>query len=128
MAFAELANEKYVSVTTFRRDGTPVSTPVWVVGEDGRLLVHTAAASWKVKRIRRDPHVRVTPCSATGKPRGEAVDAEATLLPETAAVEELLAKKYGLTYKLVSGVNAVIRFVRRRSPVPSVTISIAPIR
>jgi hypothetical protein len=51
-----LAGEKYISLTTFKRDGTPVATPVWVVSDDGRrLLVWTAAQTWKVKRLRRDP-------------------------------------------------------------------------
>ena len=27
---------KYLSLTTYRRDGTPVSTPVWFLEEDGR--------------------------------------------------------------------------------------------
>jgi PPOX class probable F420-dependent enzyme len=44
----DLAQEKYVSLTTFKRDGTPVSTPVWCAGDDGRLLVWTGASTWKV--------------------------------------------------------------------------------
>lgn len=127
-AFEELAQEKYVSLTTFRRDGSPASTPVWVVGDGGRLLVHTGAATWKVKRIRRDAHVRVAPCTASGKARGDAVDGEATLVEETAEVEHLLARKYGLTYSTLRAVNAVIRRLRRRPAERSVTIAIAPVR
>jgi hypothetical protein len=59
---AALAVERHISLTTFRRDGTAVSTPVWVVSDDGRrLLVWSGANTWKVKRIRRDPRVRVAP-------------------------------------------------------------------
>ena len=121
-----LADEKYVSLTTFRRDGTPVSTPVWVAGDDGRLLVWTAAGSWKAKRIRRDGHVRVTPCTAGGKPRGEPVEAEAVILPETVLVERLLARKYGLAYRAVRGLNVALRTLRRRPAVPAVTLEIRP--
>ncbi len=126
MTISELAREKYVSLTTFRKDGTPISTPVWVAGVDGRLLVWTAAGSWKVKRIRRDAHVRVTACGATGATHGEAVDAQASIVDDTALVEELLARKYGVTYRLVRGFNALNRRVRRRRPEPSVTIEIRP--
>ena len=56
MDAATLAREKQISLTTFKRDGTPVSTPVWTVSDDGRrLLVWSAADTWKVKRIRRGP-------------------------------------------------------------------------
>ena len=67
MVLSDLKDERYISLTTFKGDGTPVATPVWVAGQNGHLLVHTAAASWKVKRIRRDGHVQVAPCSAPGR-------------------------------------------------------------
>jgi uncharacterized protein len=57
---------KYVSLTTFRRDGTAVSTPVWFVPENGSLLVETDGNSYKVKRIRRNDNVSVASCNATG--------------------------------------------------------------
>jgi uncharacterized protein len=126
--FSQLADEQYISLTTFRRDGTTASTPVWVAGDDGRLLVHTAADTWKVKRIRRDHHVRVAPCGATGKVSGEALEAEAAILPDTSLVEELEVRKYGLTYRLIH-VLGVLNRALRRQPVPdSVTIEIVPAR
>jgi PPOX class probable F420-dependent enzyme len=65
-----LQDERYVSLTTFRRDGTPVSTPVWVVTDDcNRLLVWSAATTWKVRRIRRDPRALVAAASFRGKER-----------------------------------------------------------
>ena len=87
---------KYLSLTSFRRDGTGVATPVWFVADNGHLLVETDADSYKVKRIRRDPHVRVALCDARGRMHGEAVDAEAEILPvsERERVERLLAQKY----------------------------------
>ncbi|MEV5447304.1 PPOX class F420-dependent oxidoreductase, partial [Streptomyces sp. NPDC052644] len=57
-----LAAEKYVLLTTFRKDGRAVSTPVWAVRDDDTLAVWTVADSGKVKRIRRDGTVTVAPC------------------------------------------------------------------
>jgi PPOX class probable F420-dependent enzyme len=87
---------KYVSLTSFRRDGTGVATPMWFVADNGHLLVETDANSYKVKRIRRDPHVRIATCDARGRLRGEPGDAEARILPdgERERVEHLLAHKY----------------------------------
>jgi uncharacterized protein len=59
---ADLGRERYISITTFRRDGTPVATPVWVVAEGGRLYVWTGAQTGKAKRIRHHPAVTVAPC------------------------------------------------------------------
>jgi PPOX class probable F420-dependent enzyme len=91
MTTSELANEQFVSITTCRRDGAAVSTPVWVAGENGNLLVISEAESWKVKRIRRDGHVRVAPCSARGVAREEPIEADATIDADTTTVEKLLA-------------------------------------
>ena len=126
MSSAELAKELYLSITTFRRDGTAVSTPVWVAGDNGSLLVISEADSWKVKRIRRDGHVRVAPCSARGAVRGEPVDADATIEDETAAVEELLARKYGWMYRSYMRFSALTRKLRRRPTPRGVTIRITP--
>jgi hypothetical protein len=50
---------KYLSLTSFKRDGTGVATPVWFVADGERLLISTDAQSFKVKRIRRNPRVTV---------------------------------------------------------------------
>ncbi len=126
MTLLDLADEKYVSLTTFKRDGTPVATPVWVVGDDGRLLVHSAARTWKVKRIRRDGHVRVAGCSFKGKPHGDSFEGDATIVADTTRVEALEARKYGIVYRLVRGITATVRRVRRKPDEESVTIAISP--
>jgi uncharacterized protein len=87
---------RYLSITSYKRNGQGVTTPVWFVQRDGRLLVETDAASGKVKRIRRNPQVRVAVCTASGRLRGEQVPAVAEILPdaEISAVERLIASKY----------------------------------
>ena len=95
-AAAPVFRGRYLSITSYKRDGRGVATPVWFVQRDGRLLVETDAASGKVKRIRRNPQVRVAACTASGRLRGEQVPAVAEFLPgsEIGAVEQLIADKY----------------------------------
>jgi uncharacterized protein len=126
MTTSELANEEFVSITTFKRDGTPVSTPVWVAGENGNLFVISEADTWKVKRIRRDGHVRIAPCGARGAVKGEPVDAEATIEPDTSTVEKLLARKYGWKYRAYMRFSALLRKLRRQPTPTGVTIRITP--
>jgi len=126
MSTSELANEEFVSITTFKRDGSPVSTPVWVAGENGNLVVISEADSWKVKRIRRDGHVRITPCGARGAVHGDPVDADATIDPDTATVEKLLARKYGWKYGAYKRFSGVARKLRRQPTPTGVTLRITP--
>jgi PPOX class probable F420-dependent enzyme len=97
-SLGELASRRYVSLTTRRRDGSLASTPVWVVSDDGeRLLVWTGAGTWKVRRIRRDPHVLVAACDFRGRERGPRLEGRARILPPEAAevVVPLLRRKSG---------------------------------
>ena len=127
MSVGTLAGENYISLTTFKRDGTPVATPVWVVSDDGRrLLVWTSPATWKVKRIRRNPHVLVAASDIRGRVRGPSYEAEARMLdvPHGSLVEPLLDRKYGLSRRLLGYVNRAIRVVTRNQPPPAAYIEI----
>jgi uncharacterized protein len=110
---------KYVSVTSFKRDGTPVSTPMWFVAENGHLLLETGADSGKVKRIRANDRVLVAPCSASGKIKGEQVAGHVELLPddELARVEELMARKYRVDKVLVLPVYRAVQRLRGKHAV-----------
>ena len=126
MTTSQLASEQFVSITTFKRDGTPVATPVWVAGENGSLLVISEADSWKVKRIRRNGHIRIAPCGARGALRGEPIDADATINDDTSTVEELLAQKYGWMYRAYMRFTALSRKLRRQATPTGATIRITP--
>ncbi len=63
----EIGRSRYVSLTTYRKDGTGVATPVWHVLTGGELLVISEAQAWKIKRIRNNSHVVVTVCDIRGK-------------------------------------------------------------
>ncbi|MEU3830493.1 PPOX class F420-dependent oxidoreductase [Streptomyces sp. SID486] len=93
---------KYLLVTSFRKNGTPVATPVWVVRDDDALGVWTTADSWKVKRIRRHPGVLVGPCDVRGNPTGDQspATAEITDPATTARYRTLIARKYGILGRL----------------------------
>lgn len=119
-----LAPARFIAVTTFKRDGTPVSTPVWCAGEEGSLLVFTEADSGKAKRLRRDRHVSVAPCTARGKPLGPAIDGDAEIVGDTAVVEALLARKYGWMWRGYNLLMAAVRRVRRQPAPKAVTLRI----
>jgi hypothetical protein len=124
---AGLARERYISLTTFKRDGTTAATPVWVGSDDGeRLLVWTGAGTWKVKRIRRDPRVRVAPCDARGRPRGDAVDATARVLDDPEIAERVLRRKYRIQKPALDLFNSLVSRLRRRPQCRSVAIEIRP--
>ncbi len=97
-ALEQFAGRKYLSLETFRRDGRGVRTPVWFAQDDGRLYVYTEADSFKIKRIRNNPRVRVAPCDMRGRVDGRWVDGTARLLDAAGSrrTHELLRAKYGL--------------------------------
>ncbi|MET9777278.1 PPOX class F420-dependent oxidoreductase [Streptomyces sp. NPDC006367] len=99
---ARLGAGKYLLVTSYRKDGTPVPTPVWVVRDGDTLGVWTAADSWKVKRVRRRADVLVGPCDLRGNPTGGQVPATAEIVdPATAGrYRALIARKYGVVGRL----------------------------
>ena len=115
-----LADEKYLAFTTFKRDGTPVSSPVWVVGlDDGRLGFWTSSTSGKAKRLRNNPKVVLQPCNSRGKvTEGSApTDASAVTVSEGADYEQIGTKvsaKYGVMVTLTRFFSKVGAFVKRK--------------
>jgi PPOX class probable F420-dependent enzyme len=69
-----------VLLTTFRRDGTPVGTPVSLAVDGERAFIRSPGSGGKVKRMRREPCVEVAPCTARGRPTGPSIAALATPL------------------------------------------------
>ncbi|MEQ0564752.1 PPOX class F420-dependent oxidoreductase [Amycolatopsis sp. NEAU-NG30] len=94
-----LAAERYVVLTTFRRDGRAVPTPVWVAGDGRELLLWSERKAGKVKRIRNTGTVEVQACDLRGqKTHGAKVSGQARLLDaaETERARKLIARKYGI--------------------------------
>lgn len=120
-AIDSLAHEDYISLTTFKRNGTGVATPVWVMRDGDHLFVLTDAASGKAKRLRNFSRVMVAPCDMRGRVTGSSVDATAELLDDegTRRVHELMIAKYGIMARAMGGLDAIRgqwNRLRRRPP------------
>jgi hypothetical protein len=103
MDVGTLAKSKYISLTTLRRDGTPVATPVWVARQGDELVVYTARSSGKAKRLRNNGRVLVAPCDMRGRVTGDAVEGTARLQDdaETAVTISLIRQRYGIQARLL---------------------------
>jgi PPOX class probable F420-dependent enzyme len=105
--FDHLRGHKYALLTTFRRSGEAVPTPVWFgVGDDGNVYVRSEADVGKVKRIRANGRALVAPSDARGKPKGPAAEGRARVLPpsEHERAERAIAANYGFGRKVYEGV------------------------
>ncbi|MFJ6792788.1 PPOX class F420-dependent oxidoreductase [Streptomyces sp. NPDC091268] len=130
MTFEELAAARYVSLTTFRKDGTPVATPVWAAVQGGELYVWTRTDSWKVKRIRGNGRVTVAPCDARGRlvAGGAQVEGEARLLDAEGLrrVRRLMLRTYTWQFWLVDVPAALFRLGKRPHTAIAVTLAVKP--
>ena len=94
--FDEVADSKYLLLTTFTKDGRPKPSAVWGARDGDRLLIITDDDSWKVKRIRNTPRVTLAKSGGLGKPKSDPVEAVARILPdgETRKVYEAILRRY----------------------------------
>lgn len=94
----DLGKGEYLLLTTFRKNGTPVPTPVWVAWEGEEVYAWSAKETGKVKRIRNNGDVEIGPCDYRGNPKGESQKARAELMSddESDHVRDLIKKKYGV--------------------------------
>ncbi len=90
----------YVSFTSYRKDGTAVSSPVWIAPDDGKLYFFSEVGAYKVKRIRRNPSVTLQPCDVRGKLTAGAPIVEGTArvleFTDSPRVRKILNRKYWL--------------------------------
>ncbi|MGB0436324.1 MAG: PPOX class F420-dependent oxidoreductase [Mycobacterium sp.] len=102
--FSDIAGSEYILLTTFTKDGRAKPTAIWAVVEGDSLIAITQEQSWKIKRIRNTPRVTIAECDRGGKPKGEAVEATATILDKSANAHtyEAIGKRYGLLGKTFS--------------------------
>jgi hypothetical protein len=93
---------KYLLITTFRKDGRAVPTPVWAVRDGAEIYLWSAVDTGKIKRLRRSSKATISACDYRGNPSGPTGPARARLLDSagSARVRGLLAKKYGILGKL----------------------------
>jgi uncharacterized protein len=116
----DLGSGRYVSITSFRRDGTAVATPVWVVPHDGRLYVWTGAQTGKVRRIRRNPDVTLAACTVRGRVTGPPRQARAAIVAasERPEVWDLFRAKYRVQLLAILLTGRISRMLIRRPAQP----------
>ncbi len=127
-----LQDEKYMSFTTYKRDGTPVASPVWVVGLDGgRLGFGTASTSGKAKRLRNDPKVVMQPSDARGRAKPGTSPTSGTAMLDTGADADTVRSKVRAKYGLMVGVTRTLRRLnnvvrRKKEPYADVVVIVTP--
>jgi PPOX class probable F420-dependent enzyme len=125
MRMNELDRARYISLTTFKRDGSPIATPVWITGSHGLYVFTTGDTAWKTRRLRNNPAVRAQVCNVRGTPKQHATIFAGTgtvsaAADAVAAAEHALAAKYGWQFratKIVDSLRARFRPAARQDVV-----------
>ena len=112
---AALGRAQFGRLTTFRRNGQAVSTPIWFADRGGKAVFVTGPRTGKAKRMRRSPQVKVGRATARGKLKGQEVNGTARLLSGDEAIEarNLLLAKYGVQFRVLQ----LIQLITRATPV-----------
>jgi PPOX class probable F420-dependent enzyme len=107
----DLARHGHTLVVTFRRDESPVATPVWAAVAEGRAYVRAERSSGKIKRLRRDPRALLAPCTTGGRHLGPPLPAQGRVLAphEEHIAERALARRYGIVRALFERAMDVMR-------------------
>ncbi|GAA2720678.1 PPOX class F420-dependent oxidoreductase [Cellulomonas aerilata] len=124
----DLGREPFVSLTTFRRTGAPVSTPVWIARDGDALAVTTPSASGKVKRLRHTPRVELRPCSRTGTVKEGAPTSRgvAQIVSDAGTARRLtglVRGKYPVEYRVMMLVERLVARGRRDRVVLRITVT-----
>ena len=116
-ALSQLRSSKYLRLTTYRRDGTPVATPVWFAMTDECWFVYSSGTAGKVKRLRHTSAVLVAACDMRGGVKGPAFKTEALLTDadhDKAAGYAALAARYGWQLRVATFLSWVGRRLDNR--------------
>ena len=103
--FDQFIDQKYLSLETYKRDNTPIQTPVWFVTENDHLYITTKETTGKVKRLRNNQNARIAVCSMKGDIKSNWVNVGLEKIPEESDVEKIVKlrkKKYGFSARLIS--------------------------
>lgn len=112
---------RYMALTSYRRNGDAVATPVWFVAYEGRLWVWTDVASGKVKRLRNNPSCAVAPCTMSGRITGTGLPGSARLVSVNdcgTTVQSMLRAKYPIQKRAL---DLYSRLRRGGAPAPAAT-------
>jgi hypothetical protein len=112
-----LDRESYISLASYRKNGTLVETPVWAAPLDGKLVVFTLRETYKVKRVQNNPAVRVAKCDVRGKVLGEWHEGTCKIVTDAEHEKRAYAalrKKYGLMMRLGDIASTLTGRMKRR--------------
>lgn len=128
--FPDLGKTQCIALTTFRKTGEAVTTPVWFAQNPGRIYVETHADAGKLKRLRHTTRVTFAPCTYSGKVTGAVREGNARILTESeerSVAVTALAKKYGVRRSLYHFFKNIQRLLQRKAQVEEVSITIEPV-
>ena len=100
--FEQFYNQKYINLETYKKDGTPIRTPVWFVIDNELIYVITRESTGKVKRLKNSQDARIVSCSFKGEPKNEWIKGKAEKITgeEEDKIIKLRKKKYGMFARL----------------------------
>ena len=100
----QFIDQKYISLETYKKDKTPIRTPVWFVIDDDRICITTKETTGKVKRLRNNQNVRIAVCSMKGEIKNDWVSGTAKMIvgDDVEKIIKLRKKKYGFSARLIS--------------------------
>lgn len=113
-----MADEPYVSLSTFRRNGAEVATPIWVAAVDGKLYAVTDGTSAKMKRLKVTDRIRLAACDARGNVRGDRIDGNARRVEDAATIQraiDALGRKYGWQFGVLNFFSTLFGRIGRRA-------------
>ena len=128
-SLTSMKSVSYINLTTFRKSGAPVATPLWFAEHQGVLYAQTFPTAGKLKRIRHTARVTIAPCTFNGRPLGPQIEGHARIITdeqEIVLAEATLAIKYGLTRRIYFGALSALRRLRRQAPAGRTYIAIEP--
>lgn len=129
VAIPDLGREQCIALTTFRKTGQAVTTPVWFAISPGAIYVETHADAGKLKRLRHTGLVTLAPCTYSGKVTGSVIEGNARILTEAEermAASAALRKKYGVLRSLFHFARNARSRLQRKANVGIVYIAIEP--
>jgi len=106
---SQFLNQKYINLETYRRNGQAVRTTVWFVMDAGTIYIRTDMNSGKVKRIKNNPNIRITPSGARGQLKGKWIEGKIKMAGslELEHAIQLLEQKYGIQGKIIRIFNKI---------------------
>lgn len=102
-----LETGKYINLLTYKKNGEPVSTPVWFIFKDNKIFIRTSNKSGKFKRIKNNKNVKFALCNIRGKIKGEWHNGLAKLEPNNRWVFSKINEKYGIFAYLMNFVYKI---------------------